>query len=161
MFVLLRLSAARVALCGRPLSFSLSLFSQEVQWYGHFWLPTALKGDVPSPRAGHTSCTVKLGGNITTNTALHGMQNASLITDNTESILIFGGYDGESYFDDMYAVNPTRQLDAEIEDQRWELLQSIKRFEGRPAPEFDEDSGLENPYPDGWILEPDHSDLDK
>eukprot|EP00750_Incisomonas_marina_P014118 INCI17604.1.p1 GENE.INCI17604.1~~INCI17604.1.p1 ORF type:complete len:3612 (-),score=407.72 INCI17604.1:16-9351(-) len=77
---------------------------RKIRWFGHMWLPARIAGVYPSPRAFHSMVSV-------------GAFESSLIPARARkerTVLVFGGFDGKQYFDDLFAVVYTEQALGEI-----------------------------------------------
>ena len=83
--------------------------------------------------------------------------------EDVEIALFFGGFDGVHFFNDLKGIWPIRAQDSVVMTERRNVMSDETIEMGVKAPEMRESSSgsgsgfwktFVNPYPSGWILEP-------
>ena len=76
---------------------------RRIRWFGHMWLPAHVRGTYPTPRAFHSLVSVG---------EFHHPGISNFQTERT--VVLFGGFDGRTYFDDVFAILHTQQSLLEV-----------------------------------------------
>ena len=78
--------------------------SRQLRWFGHMWLPAKIAGVYPAARAFHSM--VSAGA----------FDHSSIPTSARKEriVIVFGGFNGQRYFNDLFAISHTQQSLHEI-----------------------------------------------